>query len=103
MLTTFANIEQHLAQGINLIFFVPTCIITIIVNLKNKNIQKDTAFIIILAGTVGAIIGSEISANMNIKLLRKFFGSFLIIMAIFEFYSLIKLYIKNKKANNKVR
>lgn len=101
MLTSFAGIEQHIAQGINLVFFVPTCIISIIVNLKNKNIQKNTAIIVSIFGIIGAVIGAKISVGINVKDLRKFFGYFLIIIAIFEFFSLIKSYIKNKKDNNK--
>ena len=103
LLTTFGAVEQHLAQGINLVFFIPTSIVTIIINLKNKNIQKKTALIVSVAGIVGAIIGAKISVGMDIKNLKKFFGYFLIVIAIFELYSLIKLYIKNKKANNKIR
>ena len=101
LLTTFGSVEQHVAQGTNLVFFIPTCIISIIINLKNKNIQRKTAKTISLAGIIGAIIGSVISINMNINLLKKFFGYFLLLIAIFEFYSLIRLYIKDRKANNK--
>ena len=32
------GIDQHIAQATNLIFFIPTSIIAIIINLKNKNI-----------------------------------------------------------------
>lgn len=92
-----------MAQGTNLIFFVPTCVVAIIINLKNKNIQKKTALIISCAGIVGAIIGAEISTMLDINILKKSFGVFLIIMAFFEFYSLINLHIKSKKVHNKVR
>lgn len=103
LLTAFGGIEQHLAQGTNLIFFIPTSVVVIIINLKNKNIQKKTALIVSIAGIIGAIIGAKISVGMDIKSLKRFFGCFLIAIAIFECYSLIKLYIKNKKANNKIR
>lgn len=105
LLTTFAGIEQHIAQGTNLIFFIPTSIVAIIINLKNKNIQLKTALIVIIAGVIGAIIGAKISVNLNVSDLRKYFGYFLIIIAINEIYSFVKTYlipyIKNKKANNK--
>ena len=35
LLTTFLNIEQHLAQSTNLIYFIPTAISAIFVNYKN--------------------------------------------------------------------
>ena len=101
LLTTFLGLEQHIAQGTNLIFFVPTSIVAIIVNLKNKNVQIKTAVIIVISGIIGAIIGAKISIGLNVNELRKYFGYFLIIIAINEIYSLIKNnivpYIKNKK------
>ena len=39
LLTFMLGIEQHTAQATNLIFFIPTSIVAIIVNLKNKNID----------------------------------------------------------------
>lgn len=86
-----------MAQGINLIFFIPTCVISIIVNWKNKNIEKKVALITIISGIIGAIIGAEISTRINVKELRILFGYFLIFIAIFEIYFLIKPNIKDKK------
>ena len=59
------------------------------------------ALIITVSGVIGAIAGAIISVNLDVKYLRKYFGIFLLIVAINEIYSLIKLYIKNKKVNNK--
>ena len=36
LLTYMCGIEQHIAQATNLIFFIPTSIVAIIVNIKNK-------------------------------------------------------------------
>ena len=94
MLTSIIGIDQHLAQGANLLFFVPTSVVAILINLKNKNIQLKTAFIVIITGIIGAIIGTKISLNLNVKDLKIFFGYFLIFIAINEIYSLIKNYIK---------
>ena len=101
MLTYISGIEQHISQGINLIFFIPTCVISILVNLKNKNIQKKIAVIVSVSGIIGAIIGAQISSQIDVKSLKKIFGIFLIIIAIFEIYSFVKEHIKNKKVNNK--
>lgn len=94
-----------MAQGTNLIFFIPTSIVAILMNLKNKNIQIKTALVVIITGVIGSIIGSKISVNLNVTELRKYFGYFLIIIALNEIYSLIKTMLnrieKNKKDNNK--
>ena len=39
LLTTFAQLEQHIAQATNLIYFVPTAISAVFVNYRNKNID----------------------------------------------------------------
>lgn len=90
LLTFFMGIEQHIAQATNLIFFVPTSIVAIIVNLKNKNIYLKSAIIISVFGILGAIIGANISINIDVSLLKKSFGIFLAIIAIHEIYSIYK-------------
>lgn len=101
ILTLFANVEQHVAQATNLIFFIPTAITSIIINVKNKQIDFKTAKDIIIYGIVGAIVGSLIAVNLPNQKLKKFFGIFLLIIAIFQVYEIYTLYIKKKKTNNK--
>ena len=101
LLSFILGIEQHTAQATNLIFFVPTSIVAIIVNLKNKNIDIKQAIIISIFGVLGAIIGANIAIYMDVKMLKKGFGIFLIFVTINEIYSIIKLYKKDKKTNNK--
>ena len=101
LLSFILGIEQHTAQATNLIFFIPTSIVAIIVNLKNKNIDTKQAIIISIFGVLGAIIGANIAIYMDVKILKKGFGIFLIFVTINEIYSIIKLHKKDKKTNNK--
>ena len=101
LLSFILGIEQHTAQATNLIFFIPTSIVAIIVNFKNKNIDTKQAIIISIFGVLGAIIGANIAIYMDVKMLKKGFGIFLIFVTINEIYSIIKLYKKDKKTNNK--
>ncbi|MBP3831543.1 MAG: sulfite exporter TauE/SafE family protein [Clostridia bacterium] len=101
LLTTFSGVSQHMAQGANLIFFIPTCIVSIFINLKNKNIDIKTAVVVIISGIIGAVIGSKLSLIIDAKNLKKYFGIFLLLITIYEIYSLIKSNIKSKKVNNK--
>lgn len=100
LLTTFSGLEQHIAQATNLIFFIPTSISAIIVNIKNKNINFKLAIIISICGVIGAIIGAKISINTDVQDLKKYFGYFLAVIAIHEIYTLIQEYIKRKKRHN---
>lgn len=101
LLTFMCGIQQHVAQATNLIFFIPTSIVAIIVNIKNKNIDLKLATIISLFGILGAIIGANLSIYTDVNKLRKYFGIFLIVIAIHEIYTIIKENKKNKMGENK--
>ena len=101
LLTIIRGIEQHMAQAANLIFFIPTSIVAIIVNLKNKNIDLKLAIVISIFGIIGSIIGAKISIFIKVNLLKKYFGIFLAIIAVYEIYTIVKKYRNNKKANNR--
>ena len=99
LLTFIMGVEQRVVQATNLIFFIPTSLIAIIVNLKNKNLDVKAGVIISVFGIFGAIIGANLAINMDVKILRKCFGIFLSIIAINEIYSITKQYkkVKNKE------
>lgn len=95
-LSIFLGIDQKVAQATNLIFFIPTSIAAIYVNIKEKNINNKIAKTIMLWGIIGAIIGAFIAQKMDVKILKKLFGFFLSIIAIREIYLLFKEYKKTK-------
>ena len=103
LLSIFMNLDQHVAQATNLIFFIPTAITSVIIGIKNKNINVKEAWVIVVSGIIGAIISANISSNLNVKILRKMFGAFLLIIAIYEIYSWFNMYIKNKKGHTKTK
>ena len=49
-MTAFAGVEQHLAQGINLLYFLPTAATALPAHIKNGYVDKKTAMPAILAG-----------------------------------------------------
>ena len=100
LLGIFSGLAQHLIQGTNLIFFIPTSITAIYMNIKNKTINYKMALIISIFGCIGAIIGSKLSFKFDSKSLKKYFGIFLLFIAAFEIYSLVKQYRIRKEENN---
>ena len=98
LLTFFCGIEQHIAQATNLIFFIPTSLIAIIVN---KNVNIKLGLIIAVYGILGAIVGANVSMHLDMKSLRKYFGIFLLVVSVHEIYSIIKQYKKEKIDKNK--
>lgn len=96
LLGLFSNLKQHSIQGTNLVFFIPTSIIAIIMNIKNKKINYKESVIIIFSGVIGAFLGSTLSFKIDNNNLKKYFGIFLICIAIFEIFTFIRQYIINK-------
>ncbi len=80
------DMTQQQAQGINLIYFVPTAVIAIVTHMKNKNMELQVIKPITFVGLLGAAAGAFLAVKMDASLLRKFFGGFLLLMGISELY-----------------
>lgn len=100
VLSNFLGVEQHIAQATNLVFFIPTAIAAIIINIRQKLINLKLGIVIILSGAIGAVIGSEIAMTLDAGELKKYFGIFLLLISGNEIYRLIREYILSKKTHN---
>lgn len=76
--------EQHIAQSVNLLFFIPTAIIALIIHIKNKRIDFKMALPIIVFGLCGAFLGSWLAIRLAGGDLRRLFGVFLLAMSTYE-------------------
>ena len=88
---------QHVAQGINLIYFLPTAVVSLIVHIKNKNVELKTAAVIAASGIIGALGGAWLATGISGGLLRKMFGVFLFLIGVFEVVKGIKIFKSKKK------
>lgn len=85
-LTTFSGIDQTLAQGINLLYFLPAAATALPSHIKNGYIRKDSAIPAILIGLLFSAVSAWIATSLNVALLRKFFGIFLLYIGISELF-----------------
>lgn len=85
-LSVFLKMPQLKAQGINLLFFIPCAVLSIIVFSKQKLIKKEVLAPLIIFGILGVILGQIALLFIKTTLLSKLFGGFLIILAIKEFF-----------------
>ncbi len=83
-LVLFAKPDQHIAQSVNLIFFIPTAIVALIIHIKNKSIDFRMALPITVAGLLGAFAGSIFAVSLSSTALRKWFGVFLLVLGCYE-------------------
>lgn len=83
-LSIFLSVEQHTAQGVNLLYFIPTAAVALCVHIKNKSIRYQIALPIVLLGIAGAVGGSLLALVIHSVLLKRLFGGFLFLMGIYE-------------------
>ena len=102
VLSVFMGVDQHIAQATNLVFFIPTSISAIITTIKEKLINWKIGLPVAISGIVGAIIVAKISVKLDVKYLKRYFGIFLMLITIYEIYSLVIQYKKERKSNNKI-
>lgn len=97
LLSLFMNLDQHIAQATNLVFFIPTSLAAIAINIKQKNVDFKLAVNISIFGILGSIIGVLISEKIPSAHLKKYFAVFILIIAIHEIYKLYKEYRITRK------
>ena len=85
-LTIFQKIPQHIAQGINLIFFIPIAATATIYYSIKKLISWKYALILTILGVIGSLIGAYFSAFINALILKKIFGIFLLLLGITQLF-----------------
>lgn len=80
------GLSQLQAQGINLIVFIPVAIVAIITHAKQGNIEFKYTKYMVLGGVLSSIIGSLLAMRIEQENLRRYFGIFLLIIGLYEFF-----------------
>lgn len=86
-LTLYRNMPQLHAQGINLLFFIPSALPALFLHTKNKLIDWKTALRYVLFGFIGVGLGFMAMKFMNENIIRKIFSVILIITGLRELFS----------------
>ncbi len=86
-LTVFANVEQLQAQGINLLFFLPTGLAAIIIYSIKRQIDWKKVFKMWLGGIVGAGLGFFLAKVLDTTVLSKLFAVFLIVFGLWQLFA----------------
>ncbi len=81
----FTQTPQTLAQGINLLFFIPSAIVAIIIYIKKGLVNFKLAVIFSLLGLVGALAGAYLACFIESRVLSKLFAILLLIMGALQF------------------
>ena len=85
-MTAFTGLDQRLAQGINLLYFLPTAATARPSHFKNGFIDKKTALPAIGTGLAGTAVAAWAATALDVALLRRFFGAYLLYIGIRELF-----------------
>ena len=82
VMTLFLGVDQRTAQGINLLFFLPTAISALICHARSGFLDRPTLKFAIPIGVLAAAAGAWIATAIDVELLRKPFGVYLLLSGI---------------------
>lgn len=85
-MTAVLSMEQKAAQGINLLYFLPTAVCALIFHIKNRQVCWRAVLPAALAGCAAAVPGALLAAQIEMDLLRRLFGGFLIAVGLVEIF-----------------
>jgi uncharacterized membrane protein YfcA len=91
-MTAVQELPQQTAQGINLLYFLPTAVFALYFHRKNRLLQPSVILPAALAGSLTAALTAWLAWDMDMNLLRKLFGGFLLLVGLRE------LFYRDKKA-----
>ena len=86
-LSIFTDTPQLKAQGINLLFFIPTAVAAVTVYGIKKQIKWKIVLKVALWGLLGAVVGIYFADLLGGKLTSKLFGGLLVVMGVIEIFS----------------
>ena len=85
-LTAFAGLGQQEAQGINLIYFLPAALTALPSHIKHHFVDWRAVIPAILAGLLCSGVAAWFSNGLDMTILRKCFGVFLLLVGISELF-----------------
>ena len=85
-MTSFTDVNQYAAGGINLLYFICCAPAALISHIKNKLVEKKAALICTAAGVFTSVGAAFAAAVIDVSLLRRAFGVFLLYIGIREVF-----------------
>ena len=85
-MTSFAGVPQALAQGVNLLYFLPTAATALPAHLKNGYVEKKALAPAIAAGLVCSALTAWAATALDVDILRRCFGGFLLLIGLRELF-----------------
>jgi len=78
VMTLLLGVDQRTAQGVNLLFFLPTAATALLCHARGGYLHVPTLRAAIPAALAAALLGAWISTALDVSLLRRPFGLYLL-------------------------
>lgn len=101
LITLLMNVEQEVAQCINLLVFIPMAIVDIVIYSKKKMIDFKNWWIISVPAVIVSSVGAIVAFKLSAKVLKIIFGSFIGLIGIVQIVVLIVKFVKQKRKDVK--
>lgn len=101
LITLLMNVEQEVAQCINLLVFIPMAVVDIIIYSKKKYIDYKNWWIISVPAVIISTLGALVAFKLPGSVLKIIFGSFISLIGIVQIVVLIVKFIKQKSKDVK--
>lgn len=88
LLTLACGVEQSVAQGVNLVAFLPTALVALTLHVKGGLVRGEGLLPLMLPSLLSSALFALLSALLPAHVLQKAFGAFLIGLAALQFASL---------------
>lgn len=85
-MTSVKGVPQTLAQGVNLLYFLPAAATALPAHFKNGYVEKKALLPAIAAGLACSSLTAWAATALDVDILRKCFGGFLILIGLRELF-----------------
>ena len=102
LLTLVLGVNQKIAQGVNLIVFIPLAVVCLIIYFKKHYIKLKNVFWLYVPAIIISACSAIVAGKIENHILRIIFGVFLVAFGIFWLILTIifKMHNKNKQQKN---
>ncbi len=82
VMTLLLGVDLRTAQGVNLLFFLPTALSALLLHAKNGYLDKPTLKAAVPPAVAAALAGAWIATAVDVEVLRKPFGVYLLLSGV---------------------
>ncbi|MDR0426229.1 MAG: sulfite exporter TauE/SafE family protein [Clostridiales bacterium] len=101
LLTMLTETEQHAAQAVNLIAFIPMSAVALIIHIKNGLVEFKYLPLMAVPAVVSSVFSAILARRVEAGSLRMYFGIFLIVLGVWQLSGIVRAFVKKRRAEKR--